>query len=138
MRTIKFRAWDKKHSQMILPDWLTEIEWNSHDTPDSIEFNDGEGLLHIKEFELMQFTGLLDKNGTEIYEGDILQTRDYLGKVVFEDGMFELHSPQDENYHSLAGQASPEIIGNIYENSIVYDESVTIDKDLIKGENNGF
>ena len=53
MRTIKFRAWDKKSDAMI---------YNPLGFPELYPTN-----------ELMQYTGLLDKNGKEIYEGDILK-----------------------------------------------------------------
>lgn len=54
-RIIKFRAWDKKEKVMFVPDGLKN----------PIDFS--------KNFVHMQFTGLLDKDGKEIYEGDIIQ-----------------------------------------------------------------
>ena len=66
MREIKFRAWDKKLKVMLIP---FAIEFDSK----RITF-DGLDYHQLCDFELIQFTGLKDKNGKEIYEGDILES----------------------------------------------------------------
>lgn len=67
MREIKFRAWDGKE-MCYMEENLTEPYWNCQ-------------LAHFLDehygCDIMQYTGLKDKNGNEIYEGDIIQYKHY-------------------------------------------------------------
>ena len=77
MREIKFRAWDKELKEMFYPSsisWKNKIMWvcGSHGK------NKLEYEIEKPRTELMQFTGLLDKNGKEIYEGDIVIKKGYI------------------------------------------------------------
>jgi hypothetical protein len=102
MRAIKFRAWDK--------DLLKMYEWGHIKT----------GLMHAYfdgyyNVDLMQFTGLIDKNGKEIYEGDIVkQFGGYEFTVEFKNGVFWLAREGRCDYPVYAIECI-EIIGNIWE-----------------------
>lgn len=111
MRKIEFRAWDKFIKKMILWDDCLN---NETLIP--------EILLNNERYDIMQFTGLFDKNNKEIYEGDIV--KDEYGrimKVFWQDfGAFNSANIENFTYASLQSWFSPyeefpEIIGNIYE-----------------------
>lgn len=118
MRPIKFRAWDKKEKRFLSEKEMTEIGgfyYSYGVDPDP------------EEFELVQFTGLLDRHGKEIWEGNILKVEyvgdepdTYIGDVVFEDSCWQMNVKKNKNHpeHQSPFSAGDhiEIIGNIYEN----------------------
>jgi len=122
MREIKFRAWDKEKDELIPPEALTEIVWNKSDAPDTIEYNDGEGLWQCLDFILMQYTGLKDKSGVEIYEGDIVKYHSGADIVSWTKTTAKFNvlnfydASQDCPCCAFSEYAELEVIGNIYEN----------------------
>ena len=132
MREIKFRVWDKKNNKMfddITGEFINEIETTVNQT---LDFVKRSGMV-----EVMQFTGLHDKNGKEIYEGDIVEGFLNVGitrglenanrfQIVFREGCFifdsmgiklleELQNMKECSFY-LANNSIVEVIGNIYEN----------------------
>ena len=106
-REIKFRAWDKEKRQMEYIDDLYWFEENG--------VHDGGGEGFHTSYDLMQYTGLLDKNGKEIFEGDIVQSEfdGDLETVYFDEKTLQFNTT-DRWLWMLRGRL--EVIGNIHEN----------------------
>ena len=109
MREIKFRAWDKKQENMIYEGLSIELDGSI-----SVHITGTSSLLI-----LMQYTGLKDKNGKEIYEGDILKIHgsiDFRGRNVSVEFCMGAFRDSYYKWNLFAKSHEFEIIGNIYEN----------------------
>lgn len=141
MREIKFRAWNKERDEMYCLNnhsGIKNIELSMYGEINIIELfeylPDGNFAfvsLNKDEVELMQYTGLKDKNGVEIYEGDIVDSK-YRWEVIFKNGCFLCKSNIDKTDIKTLGQilnlrrkvgCESEVIGNIYENPELLGEN---------------
>ena len=125
-REIKFRAWDNENKYMITSKQgiFTALRNSMNITvQDNGYYNTGDLLKPNKEkYTLMQYTGLKDKNGVEIYEGDLIEYKDSTGKhikeVKFDKGCFYagLHGGSSTRVApKLINARISKVIGNIYE-----------------------
>jgi len=125
MRLIKFRAKTIETRKWV----YGYLNVNSKgDTIISNEFS----FWFVDPKTVGEFTGLLDKNGKEIYEGDIIEENSWVGKrintVIYRNDLVGFGTPDGRNYISLSdGDTSPKpkfiVIGNIYENPELLNES---------------
>lgn len=121
MREVKFRAWEIEDKDMQP---VTSLEYR--DEGELIKIGLGDYLRYPSSIVLMQFTGLLDKNGVKIYEGDII-----VNLATHSNGREYRHMEKCRVVeYSVSGKSAGfnigkgriEVIGNIHQNP-----------DLIKG-----
>lgn len=128
-REIKFRAWSKKDKVMVD---VAAINFGPSGLWSLIEDADDAELQLADSYELMQYTGLKDKNGREIYEGDIVSTGTdnigdpdpMIGQVIMREGSWLIENEKKQEAIELFSEiTSREVIGNIFE-----------DKQLLEGK----
>lgn len=112
MREIKFRAWFEKFKEMYTVKMI--------DLQKEIAYFDKYNYRSFYDIDLMEYTGLKDKNRKEIYEGDIITLHNSKYKVIFntEGARFVLRNDEFELEISFTNNNNKrmEIVGNIYEN----------------------
>ena len=118
---LKFRAFLR--SEGFMAQWdKTEDEFEF--VPTAMNYSLGEAILN-PDIEVMQWTGLYDCEGREIWQGDVVQLRaqwgGFVGDIIFDCGCFgvkdgcAVYTFQDENPRSLR------VLGNIHENPELLD-----------------
>jgi hypothetical protein len=111
VREIKFRIFDKEEKEMN----YDEGHFFISAIGEVFDVNDGLDLT--SKTILMQYTGLKDKNGEEIYKGDIVKSKHgQIGEVIWENLMWLVSWIEPEYDSYLYEVISCDIIGNIYEN----------------------
>lgn len=119
--TPKFRAWLKEEKRM------TDVREMTFMYDEVYLISDVTGFYAYEEFKLMQSTGLRDKNGREIYEGDIVRYEccfeSYVEEVIYDDKHCNFGTiDKDEKTFSFDALISDfdvdcfEVVGNKYEN----------------------
>ena len=141
MGEIKFRAWSESKKAMYRVLGYSDIEQCF------FVQGKGRGKAPLADIVLMQYTGLKDKNGKEIYVGDIvlckIHDKEYMGLVEYTNtyGFYYL-SGMGRSDTELWGCNERKVIGNIYENPELLKEEQELGRDggthlpsLLGGEN---
>ena len=132
MREIKFRAWYKPYSHMVESDDVESINFDVEIIGVYMELeNRGFHKLRLSDFELMQYTGLKDRNGKEIYEGDIINDSfgDRKGRIRYNIHIAAFEIAEYDGIHLLSSHNSEkyfEVIGNIYEHPHLIGKGETV------------
>ena len=134
MREIKFRVWDKTSNCMLYQDDFERVEIDTKNKMVVLIADEESDKSHYAldyedriEADILQYTGLKDKNGKEIYEGDIVEIisqvtmRYEKGKIIFDCGCYFVN--YGWNTHLLFEFLNDiKVVGNIYENQELLEE----------------
>lgn len=117
MREIKFRVWDNGLMKKFvrIPFFVSSEGYVYKDNdPHGIEMSGKRSISPMQNVILMQYTGLKDKNGKEIYEGDIISFLDEKWSVIYFEQYASFMLQKGNDLSNITSQE--EIIGNIHQN----------------------
>ena len=132
-REIKFRAWNTEMNNMVFPSlefgreiWpctyrriiKSDTDKDGHTEQVVLEMVSVDHILQSPEYDIMQYTGLKDRNGKEIYEGDIVRLEDMICPITWDDGAYQMITSKNQGRSDATQDRLRrfEVIGNIYEN----------------------
>ena len=127
MKKFKMKAWLMKEKKMVS---IIGIDFNYEYiryTEDDNLFNENYKTAEFKNIELLQFTGLKDNGGQELYEADVIKFNDGIddiyGLISYddEDGTYRV-SYENITEHLSEREGDFEIIGNIFENPDLHEQ----------------
>lgn len=127
MKKLKIKAWLKKEKKMVA---IIGIDFNYEYiryTEDDNLFNSDYKVAEFKDIELLQFTGLKDNGGQELYEADVIKFNDGIddiyGLISYddEDGTYCV-SYENITEHLSDREGDFEIVGNIFENPDLHEQ----------------
>ena len=115
MKEIKFKVWDKVKQKMYQPQAI------SFDTQTLTPFAvsvPGRSWEPAGKFELLQWTGLSDANGSDVYKDDFIKISSKIYKVLWNqtNAKFELIEPGSSLIRSISDVGIGDIVGNLYQN----------------------
>lgn len=127
MKELKIKAWLKKEKKMVA---IIGIDFNYEYiryTEDDNLFNENYKTAEFKNIELLQFTGLKDNGGQELYEADVIKFNDGIddiyGLISYddEDGTYRV-SYENITEHLSEREGDFEIVGNIFKNPDLHEQ----------------
>lgn len=120
MSNLKFKAWDKVKMKMFKPLAITFDIQSSAPFAISIP---GRSWEPIHKYVLLLYTGLMDKNGAEVYQDDLVEIESCMYRVIWNEktASFNLQNHENSITREIMELSGSELRGNIYQNHTLWE-----------------